>query len=86
MIAHENEVQYSRMALAHDLRPIATPAVLFLPAQARLMRKELREILRDWRTIVTLVLMPSILKLPPLGLIERWRGKPRSFEGVTADA
>ncbi len=36
--------------------------------------------------IFTLILMPSILRLPPLGLAERFRRRQPSLDGVTADA
>ena len=36
--------------------------------------------------IFTLILMPSILRLPPLGLTERFRRRQPSLDGVTADA
>ncbi len=49
VIAAENEQHYSRIALAHDLRPLAIPVVLFLPGQARLMRNEL---IASWRDVV----------------------------------
>ena len=36
--------------------------------------------------IFTLILMPSILRLPPLGLAERFRRRQPSLDGVIADA
>ncbi|MDJ0908870.1 MAG: efflux RND transporter permease subunit [Woeseiaceae bacterium] len=36
--------------------------------------------------IFTLILMPSILRLPPLGMAERFRRRPPSLDGVIADA
>ncbi len=36
--------------------------------------------------LFTLILMPSILRLPPLALVERFRRRQPSLDGVTADA
>ena len=35
--------------------------------------------------LFTLILMPSILRLPPLGLADKLRRKPRDVPGVPAD-
>ena len=49
--------------------PLSQPSRFFVVSRlARLCRKELREILRDRRTIITLVLMPLLL-YPVLSLI-----------------